>query len=192
MRERVKAFRDQINAQLTPRLRFLFIAAMAVTLMVLLEEINAANIQKQARITQIRAQLSQFSGEDESAVWQDRVALAAAAEALWNARYWQAETPGIAAAQAQSVMTVIARDAGFERVRIQVQGDPVPVDGINMLGFEFSGVGDSHQTAYFLTELLAYPNHIEIAEQSTAFRDNQKMNTTISGFIPYLPAEGNR
>ena len=131
----------------------------------------------------------------DTSYWTERLAQSTVAREQLQSAIWTGNTSGVIAAELQQALRALAAQNNFSQTQVRVDPDPIDVDGITVLSYEFSALAaTSKSLADFFEGLTAAPKIILVEDMSFAqsVRDRRPPRLSIAGIIPVqiAPAGG--
>lgn len=144
----IARLRDRLRSEATPRALAGLGALGIILAVIVLGDMSRLVSESRDRVADLQRQKvlqeALLSGED----WSGRAEQAEAARREARGRFWRGETNGIVAARLQGAVEAAAREAGIERVRVEVGQSPDPL-GSGAVVFEIALSG-SDRNGQFL------------------------------------------
>lgn len=177
-----------LEEQLTPRTQYglvvLFAFAMIYGITSLMTHVDTKSTQAQA----LNAELEIWSDTDAQNAWRARAETTTETLIEWEAAAWQAESPGIAAAEIEIAIQALANAANVPSPRIEVNSEAVSQDQSDFLRFDVSGNVQIGNIPRLLILFAAHKRHLIISDVQLVTRNQTTTNFQISGVAPFKRA----
>lgn len=152
-----------------------------------LESFAKADADLERRVVAAQTEFATLSTIRETDYWDDRLVQSTSARAELQNQIWQGRTSGVIAAELQQALNLIATTLKFDQIQIRVDPNPVDVDGINVLTFEFTGLAPSSKVFADFFEAIATYEKILILDEldfSQSLRDRRPTRIGMIGRAP--------
>lgn len=152
-----------------------------------LEKFAAKEAQVKRGVIAAQTEFATLSAIGDTEHWASRLLESTEARQQLQSEIWQGNTSGVIAAEVQQALRGLAQSHGFDNIKVRVDPDPVDVDGIFVLNFEFSGRAPTPKTlADYFEGLATSPKMIIIDEArfTQTLRSPRPPVFTMSGLVP--------
>ena len=110
-----------------------------------------------------------------------------------QAELWHGVTSGVIAAEIQQALLSLARQHKFESIQVRVDPDPIEIDGVQVLSFEFQGRSPSSKVLADYFAGLATTSKIILVDEASFSQNLDSPRPpvfTMAGIVPVQIAQG--
>ena len=174
-----------LEAQMTPaaRIGLVFLAALLCIQGLRLFYDRTQALQQEAAY--LASEISAMSDEALLPAWTERAQSAEAAAEAWSGLAWRATAPGIAAAEIEAALRARIEAGRFEKLRLEVNPEPIETGRIRHLRFSLSGEIPKTRAHALLTELSASKPLLQVTTLQFAKQGAENFSVEIEGVAPY-------
>jgi|GEM_PF-2301232 len=179
---------QMIEEQMTPRTQYglvvLFFLAMLYGISSLMGYVSAKSSEAQ----NLNSELQIWSDTDAQNEWRARAETTAQLLTQWEAAAWQAESPGIAAAEIEIAIQGITSEAYVPAARIDVSAEASGQQQAEFLRFDVSGDVPIGSIPRLLILFASNPKQLIITDVQLVTRNQTSTNFQVSGVAPFKRA----
>lgn len=174
-----------LEEQLTPRTQYGLVVLFAFAMIYAITSLMTHVETKSAQAQSLNAELEIWSDTDAQNAWRSRAETSLETLSEWEAAAWQAESPGIAAAEIEIAIQGLANSANVPAARIEVNSEAVSQDQSDFLRFDVSGNVPIGSIPRLLILFAANKKQLIISDVQLVTRNQSTTNFQISGVAPF-------
>ena len=152
-----------------------------------LEKFSATENRLAQKVITAQTELATLSAIGETDHWDTRLLESTKAREHIQSEIWQGNTGGVIAAEVQQALRGIAAKNKFTSVQIRVDPDPIEIDGVTVINFEFRGQAPTSKALANYFEDLALGAKLMIVDEMSfaqSIRERRPPRVNFAGIAP--------
>lgn len=173
--------------EMSPMAAYGLIAIALIIGVLGLEKYAVLETRLEQTVVTAQTELATLSTIRDTDYWAERLLQSSSTREVLQTEIWQGNTSGVVAAELQQSLRSLGMSHKFTEIKVRVDPDPVDIDGISVLKFEFSGQATSAKSLADFFEGFATHSKIIILEEANftqSIRDRRPPRLSMAGLIP--------
>ena len=157
------------------------------------EKFAAMESQQERQVIAAQSELATLASIKDTSHWTERFLESKAAREQMQAELWHGVTSGVIAAELQQALLSLARQHKFESIQVRVDPDPIEIDGVQVLSFEFQGRSPSSKVLADYFAGLATNSKIILVDEASFSQNLDSPRPPVfrmAGIVPVQIAQG--